>query len=257
MRRRRYIAAGIGCVFAWLAVGHAGPAWSQMDPAALQKRAVERIDAFVDNFRRTGDFRSRIGDLAQADLELAESNRLLTQRGDSRALAVGLIKRGHVYRMQGRWNEAIPFYDRAEQVAAGDAGCRPPGGGRGLAWAHSQLARNRRRGARGWHPSGPPCRNDDGQGRARENPGYPRRGADRAGQSRRCCRYGEPRDRCGIADDGSQRAVLRVSQPLRCLSEGRREVRRAARISAVLPGRRALPGGPAAGAARGAPGWLP
>ena len=90
-----------------------------MDPAALQKRAVERIDAFVDNFRRTGDFRSRIGDLAQADLELAESNRLLTQRGDSRALAVGLIKRGHVYRMQGRWNEAIPFYDRAEQVAAG------------------------------------------------------------------------------------------------------------------------------------------
>lgn len=119
MRRRRYFAAGIGCVFACLAVAHAGPAWSQPDPAALQKRAVERIDAFVDNFRRTGDFRSRIGDLAQPDLELAESNRLLTQRGDGRALAVGLIKRGHVYRMQGRWNEAIPFYDLAEQVAAG------------------------------------------------------------------------------------------------------------------------------------------
>jgi CHAT domain-containing protein len=89
-----------------------------MDPVALQKRAVERIDAFVDNFRRTGDFRSRIGDLAQADLELAESNRLLSLRGDSPALALGLIKRGHVYRMQGRWDEAIPFYDSAAQVAA-------------------------------------------------------------------------------------------------------------------------------------------
>jgi len=38
--------------------------------------------------------------------------------GDSPALALGLIKRGHVYRMQGRWDEAIPFYDSAAQIAA-------------------------------------------------------------------------------------------------------------------------------------------
>src|SRR5262249_45040725 len=118
MRRRRYIAAGIGCAFSCLVIGHVEPALAQADPIALQKRAVDRIDAFVDNFRRTGDLRSRAADLSQADAELEESNRLFTQAGDSPALAIGLTKRGHVYRLQGRWDEAIPFYDRAAQVAA-------------------------------------------------------------------------------------------------------------------------------------------
>jgi len=95
-----------------------GHAQAATDPIALQNRAVARIDGFVDYYRRTGDMRSRLQDLAQADVELAESNRLLAQRGDSPALAVGFMKRGHVYRMQGRWNDAIPLYDRAVEVAA-------------------------------------------------------------------------------------------------------------------------------------------
>ena len=49
-------------------------ALAQGDPLALQQQAIRRIDAFVEAFRRTGDIRSRMGDLAQADRELAASN---------------------------------------------------------------------------------------------------------------------------------------------------------------------------------------
>jgi CHAT domain-containing protein len=60
-----------------------GPsAWAQGDPIELQKRAIQRIDDFTDQFRKTGDFRSRIADLAQAEGELAASNRILADRQD-------------------------------------------------------------------------------------------------------------------------------------------------------------------------------
>jgi CHAT domain-containing protein/tetratricopeptide (TPR) repeat protein len=95
----------------------AQPVSGQEDPIALQRLAIARIDAFIDQFRKTGDMRSRLRDLAQADAELATSNRLLAARGDFSALAFGLIKQGHVYRMQGQWQNAIPFYRQAEDVA--------------------------------------------------------------------------------------------------------------------------------------------
>ena len=37
--------------------------FAQGDPLALQKEALQRIDAFVDQFRKTGDMRSRLSDL--------------------------------------------------------------------------------------------------------------------------------------------------------------------------------------------------
>ena len=94
----------------------------QADPAEMQARAVRRIDAFVDHFRKTGDFQSRLADLLQADAELAASNETFTGRGDWKALATGLIKRGSILRMRGQWEEAIALYGQAEEVAlrAGD-----------------------------------------------------------------------------------------------------------------------------------------
>ena len=74
---------------------------ASVDPLALQARAVRRLDDFVANFRRTGDFQSRLPDLAQADTELSSSNRALAARGDWSALATGLIKQGSVRRIQG------------------------------------------------------------------------------------------------------------------------------------------------------------
>ncbi|HEY7171134.1 MAG TPA: CHAT domain-containing protein [Vicinamibacterales bacterium] len=87
------------------------------DPLALQARATRRLDDFVDNFRRTGDFQSRQQDLAVADAEFSTSNRALAARGDWSALATGLTKQGSVHRLQGDWANAISLYQQAAAAA--------------------------------------------------------------------------------------------------------------------------------------------
>jgi len=93
------------------------PAAAQGDPVAMQQQAIRRLDAFVDHFRRTGDMQSRLPELTQAEAELAASNRALAARGDWSALAIGLTKQGHVYRMRGHWPNAITLYQQAEEAA--------------------------------------------------------------------------------------------------------------------------------------------
>lgn len=90
---------------------------AQGDPLALQQQAVRRIDDFVEAFRKTGDFRSRLADLAQAERELAASNQMLAARADWNALAFGLIKQGHIQRMQGNWAPAVALYRQAAEAA--------------------------------------------------------------------------------------------------------------------------------------------
>ena len=92
-------------------------AHAQVDPLELQKVAIQRLDAVIDYFRKTGDFKSGLPHIAQAEAELTASNRMLAARGDWSALALGLIKQGHCYRMQNQWERAIPFYTQAEQAA--------------------------------------------------------------------------------------------------------------------------------------------
>ena len=93
------------------------PAFAQGDPLALQQQAIRRIDAFVEAYRKTGDMRSRLGDLALAERELAASNQALAARGDWNALALGLIKQGHIPRMQGNMAPAITLYRQAGEAA--------------------------------------------------------------------------------------------------------------------------------------------
>lgn len=93
------------------------PAFAQGDPIVLQQQAIRRIEAFVETFRKTGDMRSRLGDLALAERELAASNQALAARGDWNALALGLIKQGHIQRMQSNWAPAIALYRQAEEAA--------------------------------------------------------------------------------------------------------------------------------------------
>ena len=49
---------------------------------------------------------------------------MLAARADWLPLALGLIKQGHCYRLQGQWDRAVPFYELAEQAAlrAGNPG---------------------------------------------------------------------------------------------------------------------------------------
>jgi CHAT domain-containing protein len=90
---------------------------SPNDPLELQKRAVARIDSVIDRFRRTGDTRLQVSELLQADSELSASNRALAARQNWSALAFGLIKQGHVHRLQGQWAEAIALYQSAQEAA--------------------------------------------------------------------------------------------------------------------------------------------
>ena len=50
------------------------------DPAAIQQRAIQRIDGFVDRFRKTGDRTALLADLRQAEVELATSYEVLLRR---------------------------------------------------------------------------------------------------------------------------------------------------------------------------------
>ncbi len=88
---------------------------AQGDPLALQQQAIRRIDGVVEAFRKTGDI--RISDLAPAERELAASNQALAARGDWSALALGLIKQGHIQRMQTHWAPAIALYSQAGEAA--------------------------------------------------------------------------------------------------------------------------------------------
>jgi|RhiMethySRZTD1v2_1073278.scaffolds.fasta_scaffold00369_40 CHAT domain-containing protein len=115
MGRRRQFALFILAVL--FALPEVRPASAQGDPMALQASAVRRIDASVDHIRRTGDMRSRLPDLMQAEAELAASNRMLEAQGAWSALAIGLIKQGHIFRLQANWANAVALYGRAEEAA--------------------------------------------------------------------------------------------------------------------------------------------
>jgi len=113
--RARRCSAALLCVLAC-----AAPVVGQGDPLELQRRAVQRIDGFVDQVRRGADVRIGLAELALAERELAASNLALAARGDWAALAVGLIKQGHISRMQSQWPNAIAFYQQAFALDAAD-----------------------------------------------------------------------------------------------------------------------------------------
>lgn len=105
---------------------------AQPNPLALQQQAIQRIDAVVAHIRRTGERQSQAVQLEQARADLGLSNSQLAQRGDQRALALGLIKQGHTFRLQGQWPMAIQLYQDALGAArqASDGGLQSES----LAW---------------------------------------------------------------------------------------------------------------------------
>ena len=122
------------------------PAAAQGDPVALQQQAIRRLDGFVDHFRKTGDMQSRLPELAQAEAELAASNRALAARGDWSALAIGLTKQGHVYRMQG--HSPTPSRStsrRRRQPGAGAMSCGKPTPSPGERWRSRRAGTSARR----------------------------------------------------------------------------------------------------------------
>jgi hypothetical protein len=80
------------------------------DALALQQQAVKRIDEVIAYYRKTGDFKSRVNELHQAEEELLQSNTLLEERGGEAEVAFNLIRLGAIQRMQSQWQAASTLY---------------------------------------------------------------------------------------------------------------------------------------------------
>jgi CHAT domain-containing protein len=79
----------------------------------LQSDAIQRIDNFIDNFRRTGDTQTLLPDLQRAQRELARSAQLFTASGDTASASLSLCKIADAERMQSRWQQAKQLYDQS------------------------------------------------------------------------------------------------------------------------------------------------
>jgi tetratricopeptide (TPR) repeat protein len=87
------------------------------DPVILQQQGIERIERFIDTFRRTGDRTTLLGELPRAAAELTTSYEAFIARGDLAPAALSVIKLGDIYRMQDAWPQAIDLYSRAYKLA--------------------------------------------------------------------------------------------------------------------------------------------
>ena len=91
---------------------------SASDPKQLQDQAVKRIDLFVEHFRKTGDFKTRVADLLlPAQNDLLASYQAFSEQGDLAGAALSLIKLGSIQRMLSQWQPALEVYQAAVKTA--------------------------------------------------------------------------------------------------------------------------------------------
>ena len=91
---------------------------SASDPKQLQDQAIKRIDLFVEHFRKTGDFKTRVADLLlPAQNDLLASHQAFSAQGDLAGAALSLIKLGSIQRMLGQWQPALEVYQAAVKTA--------------------------------------------------------------------------------------------------------------------------------------------
>lgn len=84
---------------------------------ALQKKGIERIERYIDHFRRTFDQESLRQELTIAEVELQQSAELFGRSGAANDLALTLLKLGDIRRMTDQWDSAIATYEKALDAA--------------------------------------------------------------------------------------------------------------------------------------------
>ncbi len=89
----------------------------------LQQRGIERVEAYIAHFRKTGDNKVLLPELDRADEELRVSAERFAERGEWAAAALSRIWLGNSRRIRNRWSEAIGFYREGYDLAkrAGNA----------------------------------------------------------------------------------------------------------------------------------------
>lgn len=88
------------------------------DAQILQERAIERIEHYVDHFRRTSDQQSLRSELVQANAELEQSIVLFNRSGAKIDAAYSLLKQGDSLRYLNEWDLSIRQYEQAARIAS-------------------------------------------------------------------------------------------------------------------------------------------
>jgi CHAT domain-containing protein len=90
---------------------------STQDPAQLQQQAIQRIERFIEHFKRTGDHTSLLPELKQAEAELIVTVQEFRTRGNLPDAALSLVKLADSQRLQTYWDRALELYGQALTVA--------------------------------------------------------------------------------------------------------------------------------------------
>ncbi len=117
---RRRLAAWVAALtlLILLAIGTAaGAATPTTRAQALFDSAVARIDAYIDDFRRSFDRAAGRDALAQAERELEDSARLFRAAGADAQAARALLRIGDVRRYRDEWRAATAKYREAQALA--------------------------------------------------------------------------------------------------------------------------------------------
>ena len=97
---------------------------TQNEAIALQQRAIQRVEDWVQKFNKSGDLPPKLTpELDRAAEELSATVEQFTRTGDDAAAALSLTRLGEIRRMQNRNAEALEFFKRGFAFAkkAGDA----------------------------------------------------------------------------------------------------------------------------------------
>ncbi len=87
------------------------------DARALQGQAIQRLERYMDHFRRTFDRSSLRSELVRAERELEQSVALFQRSGLLQGAAHSLVKLGDSRRYRDDWDAAIDVYREAARVA--------------------------------------------------------------------------------------------------------------------------------------------
>ncbi len=116
----------LGITAALLMIALFMPSWAvpaEDEAVTLQQRGIQRVEAYRDHFRKTGDDKALLPELDLGDEELRVSAERFAERNEWAAAALSRIELGNSMRFRDRWSEAIGFYRQGYDLAkrAGNA----------------------------------------------------------------------------------------------------------------------------------------
>jgi len=106
-----------GVLAAAIALQALSPALAQEDPLQLQRQAIQRLEHWRNELKRTLDVTQGREELQRAQEELERSNATLRQKKEWQTLTLGLVELGGAYRGANQYRQALACYEEALKIA--------------------------------------------------------------------------------------------------------------------------------------------